>query len=152
MSGYKSSKMRYDCKTSGCAMDRKTSWDDLISNLPCTPTDIDGLVEIDRNFLFLEEKGNSGSWDLSSGQGLALSRLSQIPNILVVFFCRTGSSVKAMWLPHETSPRLVSWEEFCIDLRSWSLWARDSDNYGTVWEHGGTPKSKKFTTRLGEPT
>lgn len=80
MSGYKSSFFRGQAGP-------ETSWDDLITCFPRSirPTDIDGMVEIDGRFLFLEEKGKNVGFT-NRGQRLAFMRLSGLPGVTVVCF------------------------------------------------------------------
>jgi len=49
-----------------------------------SPTDVDGLVEHNRHFLFLEAKPSKGS--LTQGQGITLRNLSRQPNTTCVVF------------------------------------------------------------------
>jgi len=56
----------------------------ILAPLPrgCIPSDIDGFLEINRHFLFLEAKGPGG--ELSRGQEMALKRLADVDQITVL--------------------------------------------------------------------
>lgn len=86
MTGYNSSHFRHHCGQRGCYIKQLPNWDDLISCFPrgIRPTDVDGLVEINRNFLFLEEK--SAGAGLLEGQRRTLRNLSQVEGITTVCF------------------------------------------------------------------
>jgi len=102
--GYWSHFLRHDCGGQGCYLEQQTDWLDIINQFPrgIRPTDIDGMVEINSHFLFLEEKGQGKSLD--TGQRLAFKRLSCNPNTTVlVFRPGTTADVEAMvWENGET--------------------------------------------------
>lgn len=85
MTGYRSRFFRHTCQGQGCYVAQLPSWDDLIECFPrnIRPTDIDGLVEINGHFLFLEEKRAGASPD--EGQRRALVELSKRERTTVVF-------------------------------------------------------------------
>jgi hypothetical protein len=86
MTGYRSHYFRWNCRNKGCYYEQLPDWDDLIECFPrkIRPTDIDGMVEINGHFLFLEEKGPGCTPD--DGQRIALRRLSQYPDVTTVLF------------------------------------------------------------------
>lgn len=86
MTGYRSQYFRHDCDADGCYVKQLPLWDDIITCFPrkIRPTDVDGLVEINRQFLFLEEKRKGAGPD--DGQRIAYKRLAEIEQITVVFF------------------------------------------------------------------
>lgn len=86
MTGYMSSAFRYSCERYGCYCRQLPSWDDLIPCFPrkIRPTDIDGMVEINDHFLFLEEKKAGVGPD--NGQRRALKALATRPRVTTVFF------------------------------------------------------------------
>jgi hypothetical protein len=86
MTGYSSSFFRHKCADRGCYYAQLPCWDDIIDCFPrrIRPTDVDGLVEINGHFLFLEEKRAGVSPD--EGQRRALLGLSRTPGFTVVFF------------------------------------------------------------------
>lgn len=86
MTGYKSDNFAHDCQNHGCYYSQLPSWDDLIDCFPpgVYPTDVDGMVELSGNILFMEEKGCGVS--LKTGQRMALRSLSRLPNVTVVIF------------------------------------------------------------------
>lgn len=85
MTGYRSRHFRYSC-AKGCYIEQLPDWDDLIPCFPrkIRPTDIDGMVEINNRFLFLEEKRAGVGPD--DGQRLALRRLSQRDGFTTMLF------------------------------------------------------------------
>lgn len=122
MTGYRSGFFRYVCDQQGCYIEGLPSWDDLIECFPrrIRPTDIDGLVEMGGNFLFLEEKRAGVAPD--EGQRRALVRLSKQPRTTVVLM-RPGatSDLEVLlleagqgsgWLPYTR-------DEFKAWLRAW---------------------------------
>lgn len=87
MTGFMSSKFRYDCAASGCYNATLPNWDLLLEGVfprNIWPTDVDGFVEINDHFLFLEQKGAGVS--LSEGQRKALFKLSTRARVTVAFF------------------------------------------------------------------
>lgn len=86
MTGYRSAKFRHKCDAKGCYYDLLPSWDDLIDCFPrrIRPTDIDGMVEINDRFLFMEQKGFGAGPD--NGQRIALLKLARRKGITVLFF------------------------------------------------------------------
>jgi hypothetical protein len=90
MTGYRSRFFRHNCRTNGCYSEQLPDWGDLIECFPrgIRPTDVDGMVEINGRFLFLEEK--RAGVRLPEAQRLALLKLSQRPGITTVFFRPSG--------------------------------------------------------------
>jgi hypothetical protein len=86
VTGYRCSKLRHECTRDGCYLAALPEWEDIIACFPrnIRPTDIDGMVEINGNFLFLEEK--SAKKSLDAGQRIALKELSRNPNTTVLVF------------------------------------------------------------------
>ncbi len=124
MTGYISSFFRHDCGTRGCYVRQLPSWDDLIECFPrnIRPTDVDGMVEINDHFLFLEEKGACKSLD--RGQRKALQKLASRPRVTVVFFRPTDLSDLELLVMDGSPPR--GWEPYTRDefrqwLRDWAL-------------------------------
>lgn len=91
MTGYRSTFFRHKCASSGCYVDSLPCWDDLIECFPrkIRPTDVDGFVEINGNFLFLEEKQKGAGPD--EGQRRAMKLLASLPGVTVAFF-RPGNA------------------------------------------------------------
>lgn len=87
MTGFRSAFFRDRCSISGCYIERLPDWGDIIAQFPrgIIPTDIDGMVEINGRFLFLEEKSMPGA-SMSGGQQKALARLSHLPGVTVMVF------------------------------------------------------------------
>lgn len=128
MTGYRSSFFRHDCKgEKGCYIQGLPSWDDIIAVLPrgIRPTDIDGMVEINDHFLFIEEK--SAGKPIDAGQAVALKRLSRRERVTIlclrpapcseveVLVLRDGAGTG--WQPRSRQ-QLLDWI---------SEWARDAD-------------------------
>ena len=72
-------KMFWDCKVDGCFNDKHRLKFSVFKD--CFPgkisfTDIDGIVEINRNFLMVEWKGTDGP--IPMGQRIMFERLSEI--------------------------------------------------------------------------
>lgn len=86
MTGYASKFFRHSCPDSGCYYEALPNWDDLIAAFPrkIRPTDIDGMVEMNGHFLFLEEKRLGCGPD--AGQLRAFKALAQQPRTTVAFF------------------------------------------------------------------
>jgi hypothetical protein len=86
LTGYRSEHFRWNCRVKGCYYEQLPDWDDLIACFPRSirPTDVDGMVEINGNTLFMEEKGPSVG--LHEGQRRALLSLSRRPGITTLFF------------------------------------------------------------------
>jgi hypothetical protein len=127
MSGYSSQFFRYDCRTRGCYNEQLPCWNDLIDCFPrrIRPTDVDGMVEINDHFLFMEEKGPGVK--LEEGQRLALRRLSTRPRVTTAFF-RPGrrSDQEVLILGQGEALGWQSWSR--EHLRTWIRdWARTAD-------------------------
>lgn len=88
MTGYRSDHLRHRCDAGAhCYIDQLPDWTDIIAECfprRIRPTDIDGMVEINGHFLFLEEKRCGAGPD--PGQRIALLRLSKYEGVTVVFF------------------------------------------------------------------
>lgn len=81
-----SAHMRHNCGLTGCYLANLPVWDEYIECFPrgIRPTDIDGMVEVDGRFLFMEEKGQGVP--LPEGQRVALLRLAKFHDVTVVIF------------------------------------------------------------------
>lgn len=86
MTGYRSKFFRHSCSGAGCYIAGLPCWDDLIECFPrkIRPTDVDGFVEINGRFLFLEEKQEGVGPE--EGQRRALKLLANLPGVTVAFF------------------------------------------------------------------
>lgn len=86
VTGYASKHFRHSCPANGCYYDSLPCWDDIIEAFPrrIRPTDVDGMVEINDHFLFLEEKRKGVGPD--EGQRRAMFALSNLADVTVVFF------------------------------------------------------------------
>ena len=131
MTGYKSSRFRYDCVARNCYYEQLPDWDDLIECFPrgIAPTDVDGLVEIGSNLLFMEQKGPGVP--IPDPQRLALRRASRRPGITTIFFrppLRTASDLECLIFGQGPvdgwQPRSREW------LKDWlRVWATEADGH-----------------------
>ena len=115
--------LRWDCERNGCYKDsRLPDWGFLKGCFPrgIEPTDIDGMVHLGEGtldrFLFLEEKGRSGS--LNHGQTRAFHALSRVADTSVLCFRGHGTEISEMlWYPDPDGWRSSSRDlirEFCV--------------------------------------
>jgi hypothetical protein len=131
MTGYRSRHFRWKCEDKGCYHEQLPEWDDLIECFPgrIMPTDIDGMVELNGHFLFLEQK--SPDKGIEHGQGMALRGLCKMPGVTAVIFrpavmtdleCLVYGAEGALlpgWEPYDGF-KPHSREEFRTWLREWS--------------------------------
>lgn len=132
MTGYRSQFMRHDCgigvAVGNCYFDTLPSWDYLIDCFPrgIRPTDIDGMVEMNGSFLFLEQKGEGVP--LQTGQLLAFKRLAELPKVTVVIFRPRGAQdFDVMALPSPAIWEPVTRADFVSRLQRWT---RNADDQG----------------------
>lgn len=94
MTGYRSKHFRHSCEGDGCYVEQLPLWDDVIECFPrgIRPTDIDGMVEINGHFLFMEEKRAGAA--MHDGQRFALRSLSRLPGVTVLVFRPLLASVE----------------------------------------------------------
>ncbi|HEY9408622.1 MAG TPA: hypothetical protein VIP77_03485 [Jiangellaceae bacterium] len=125
MTGFRSRFLRHNCQRDECYIQGLPSWDDICDAFPgkVRPTDVDGMVEINDHFLFIEEKKPTESWD--DGQRIALKRLSRRERVTVlgirpavcseveVFVFRNGEAATDGWQPRSRQQLLDS-------LRDWA--------------------------------
>lgn len=123
VTGYKSRHFRHDCGRRGCYIDQLPSWDELIDVLPrgIRPTDVDGVIEINHHFLFLEEKG-AGVGLNNTGQRVLLQRLAELPRVRVVVFRPAACGLQTITFPdpHGWVDRSVP--EFLGYVSEWCRW------------------------------
>jgi hypothetical protein len=122
MTGYKCRYLRHRCDDKGCYLDQLPSWDDLLDCFPrkIRPTDIDGMVEINGHFLFLEEKRAGAGPD--DGQRLALKALSTRPGVTTVFF-RPGAKSELEMLTFGLKHPPEGWQP--VSRESFKQWLSD---------------------------
>lgn len=136
MTGYRSQRLNHQCGRKGCYIERLPWWDDLIECFPrkIHPTDIDGLVEINGRFLFLEEKSAGRTMD--NGQRVALHKMCELDQFAAVIF-RPGAKSDMECLIYDTRTLLPGWEpddgfkphsreQFRQWLCAWAAWADTS--------------------------
>lgn len=95
--------VNWECTGEGCFLEKNMPDFSVFSN--CFPernvkinlTDIDGAVEVGRQFLFLEWKNKEGA-EIPAGQRIFLYRLSEKPGctVLVLWGERTTQNIKRM--------------------------------------------------------
>lgn len=117
--------MRYRCSRDGCYHDQLPDWTDINACFPgaIRPTDIDGMVEINGNVLFLEQKSTGAS--ITTGQARAFAELSRKQGVTVLAI-RPGRETECELLFYRDG-KGSGWEKcYRSDLLQWlSLW---SDN------------------------
>lgn len=86
-------------------------------------TDVDGMVEANNKFLFLE--GKSKDIDLPKGQKWALERLAKIPEITVVSFNGEPPDLNTItfWEILGKKKYEGNFKEFYEFVHKWFLWA-----------------------------
>lgn len=130
MTGYRSSFFRHQCAALGCYVDSLPCWDEMIQLFPrkIRPTDVDGFVEINGQFLFLEEKVRGAS--PHEGQRRALKLLATLPGVTVVFF-RPGATTDYEVLVFDGG-EVEGWRK--CSKNQWHAWLRrwirDADALG----------------------
>lgn len=122
MTGYRSKFFRHNCDDrQACYVESLPLWDDLIECFPrnIRPTDIDGMVEINNHFLFLEEK--SAGKHIEEGQRRALQNLAARQDVTVILF-RPGakSDLEVLMFPEPNGWEPRSRDEFKTWLRDWA--------------------------------
>ena len=140
MTGYRSKHFRHMCAERGCYIDLLPSWDDIIECLPrnIRPTDVDGAIESNGHFLWVEEK--SAGKSIEYGQSLFLRRLGEQPNTTVVVIRPVAGSptgMQALWLPNPNGFQDITRDEF-LD------WVTDWASYTTAHP----PKIWRYTERF----
>lgn len=125
MTGYRSKDLRHSCPTDGCYVEKLPCWDDFNEAYPraIRPTDIDGVVEINGSFLFLEEKGPGVP--LQFGQMLMFRRLAERPNVTVVVFRPMTAGTYDDGLEIYVLPKPAMWEpvtaaQFKARIKAWA--------------------------------
>jgi len=137
MTGYRSTFFRHKCAGAGCYIDGLPCWDDLIETFPrgIRPTDVDGFVEINGRFLFLEEKRAGVPFGNNPGQFRALKLLAGLPGVTVLFF-RPGATADYEYLLLDKLPGLANAEvRECSrgQMHAWlRRWARTADEVGAA--------------------
>jgi hypothetical protein len=126
MTGFRSNKMRYDCRRDGCYYHTLPDWSDINDSFPgaIRPTDIDGMVEINGNVLFLEQKGAGAS--MTEGQGRAFKALSRKERVTVLAM-RPGTTTE-MQLLFYVKGSVHGWHDaYRTDLLEWfRLWSANA--------------------------
>ena len=124
-------KYRWDCTRDGCRMACRWNPDCLDGLLPRKSSfgDMDAWVEINGQFLFLEQKGTAGG--LSTGQGYAFRRLAGLPNCTVwLIQDRAGGGyIFRDMRPPVSPPIAISHSDLCDMVATWGEWADDPTPY-----------------------
>jgi len=126
MTGYRSKFFRHKCPESGCYIEGLPCWDQLIESFPrkIRPTDVDGFVEINGSFLFLEEKSKGVAFGNHGGQFSALKLLSRLPGVTVAYFREgevTDFEVLILDGTNQQSIRPCSKNQFFAWLHNWTV-------------------------------
>jgi hypothetical protein len=128
MTGYRSRFLRHDCDAGGnCFIEKLPSWDALLdgADFPrgIIPMDIDGFVEINGHYLFLEQKG-PGVILCQPGQGHALRSLARLLRVTVAFFRPAGDDAyDVIWNTTGDPTAIVraSQDQLAAMLHAWAL-------------------------------
>ena len=129
----------FRCKPCG---DHAIIWKNVLpspaTNERFTVMDLDGFTERKGRFLFLEWKELNGSVDLTSGNGLALSRLAEHHPVIIVWGVSRDERVDRMQRlgvdPEPINCVGVDAEDspFVIAYQQWYEWA-DKGTEGPTW-------------------
>lgn len=91
-------------------------------------TDVDGFVEVNYHFLYLE--GKSRNANLSGGQKIALERLAKLPQFTVVVFRGDPPDLHTVteWeVLGKNKKHKGGFEEFSKFIHEWFIWADKND-------------------------
>jgi hypothetical protein len=134
MTGFKHSTFRHKCPDDGCYINRLPSWDYMDGCFPrgIIPTDVDGMVEINGSFLFLEEKRANAC--PPPGQLAALKSLSRLDRVHVALL--RPSAVSEMQLLVLRNGCGTGWQDVTReDIRWWlAKWGDAADLGRTLGE------------------
>lgn len=127
MTGFKHSSFRHKCSDSGCFIDSLPSWDYFDGCFPrgIIPTDVDGMVEINGHFLFLEQKRSATA--IPTGQLKALQALSRLPRVHVALIRPGQRSGMQLLVLRDGSG--TGWQDVTQDDIRWWLaqWGDQAD-------------------------
>lgn len=131
MTGFRHSSFRYKCTNSGCYIQNLPSWDYLDGSFPrgIIPTDIDGMVEVNGHFLFIEQKGPGAA--PNTGQSAAFRALSMLPNVKVAIIrpgANTELELNVLSDGVGTYFQPISRDDFVEFCRAWSADADEDDS------------------------
>lgn len=118
MTGFMSSRFRHECASKGCYSESLPNWDWMFDGIfprNIGPTDIDGMVEINGHFLFIEQKGEGVS--LTTGQLRAFRALARKENITVLFL----------------RPRCDGWDVLIYDAAEPTGWLPQTHDWLKNW-------------------
>lgn len=107
-------------------------WHTILPSLPpnVTPSDIDGILERNNNFLTIETKKRKDTLNPTQGQGLTLHRLAQTPNhkVLIVWMKPpTGPIYQIQKLGKDKHPHTVQNQDELNRLtKQWWDWATNN--------------------------
>lgn len=129
MTGYASNRFRHNCSAKGCYYETLPDWTWMEKVFPrgIMPTDIDGMVELNNHFLFIEQKRAGVGLD-SGGQGMAMKRLSKLPGVTVVLFrpaLTTPGGYQFLWI---RDAKGSGWQDATLaDFAVWlDLWCTNA--------------------------
>lgn len=126
MTGYRSKHFRWNChEKRQCYNDTLPSWDYLMEAFPrgIIPTDVDGMVEINGSFLFIEQK-RAGAF-IPEGQRMALLRLAALSDNVTVLIIREIADSADMEVARLKRSGAKWWErmtrdELMVWMKSWA--------------------------------
>lgn len=126
MTGFRTGAFRWLCSRDGCYNDNLPSWDWMMGAFPRSirPTDIDGMVEVNGRFLFIEQK-RAGA-QIPHGQSLALKRLtaaSPLVTVLILWETDDDDKLKCMAIQDGCEGTLTVMTKLEI-ARRMGTWAR----------------------------
>lgn len=108
--------------------ERLWDWEFLNSALPgaIRPMDIDGVVEINGNFLILEAKPLGK--EIPTGQMIALQNASQKPDFhVLILYGEPSTPEKMRLLGHQSDPVNCSIEDVSGLVQRWAQYAKGND-------------------------
>ena len=123
--------MRWNCETQGCFNIKKRPKIELLAK--CFPgkiaiTDVDGLVEVCGNFLYLEWKDHR---NLSAGQRILFERLTALCPATVLIVegdaqDMTVRSISTVWAGTIGASEEADFDDLLNNLCQWCAWALEN--------------------------
>ena len=122
--------IRWDCLEQGCYMHKCHPRIEVFAD--CFPnkiamSDIDGVVEINGNFLFMEWKGDGGK--VSTGQHILLQRLTQLSDKVVAYVVYGDSQTMQVhqvtrYYKGNSRDYDMQLEQLKEQFRNWGQWVK----------------------------
>ena len=123
--------MRWECENRGCWKQKCSPNIEYFAHaLPrkIAMTDLDGTVEVNGNFLFLEWKSHSG--DIPTGQRIYFERLTKLsPNITAVIVAGNPETMEVERIKTIHSGKVFQWVECDLEglFQRIEAWAKRHD-------------------------